>query len=497
MPENPPATETPVPAHDTRPAASETPEQISARLAKLFRNAIAASVKTRETLLTDWKTNVNYRMQKPFGGPSSEETSTIEQDRVAIPEDWSRTRQKTAQLSFQIPKILARATRPEFEGSSAIVTAAINEKLTRECRADYVLDECLSDVVNAAGIMVARVGIDVRTETTTHEEPLPPVGVDPITNLPIPDPAGPTKRVTVTRKIYQRFRMDRVSPAHFLWPSEFTSSDWDRAPWLGHESWWHIELARKAFNLGPEFKVEGKRPSLLSEDVLPMEVKASPESYVKVTEIWYYAALYDPTKIHPECIGRMIFVEGKDDPVEAGDTDWQVWVDEVPPTPAAPPQVDPLTGAEITPAVPAKPGVPGYYKGLKKLPIRVGTLTYVSDLATPPSDSQAGRPQVREMMRSRAQMIRQRDHAIPIRWFDTNRLDDEIVEKLRNGDWQDMIPVNGPGERVIGEVARAAYPRENFGFANVITGDLDRSWSLSSNQLATPNDTERDRKSVV
>jgi hypothetical protein len=54
-----------------------------------------------------------------------------------------------------------------------------------------------------------------------------------------------------------------------------------------------------------------------------------------------------------------------------------------------------------------------------------------------------------------------------------------------------MIPVNGPGDRVIGEVSRAQFPRENFQFQNVINGDLDRAWSLSNNSLATKNQTER------
>ncbi len=126
----------------------------------------------------------------------------------------------------------------------------------------------------------------------------------------------------------------------------------------------------------------------------------------------------------------------------------------------------------------------------------MGTLTYISDLAVPPSDSQAARPQVREMIRSRSQMIRQRDHSVPIRWYDVNRLDELTVGRIQKGEWLDMIPVNGPGERVIGEVARASYPRESFGFANVIGSDLDRTWSMSNTQLGTTNDTERSATEV-
>lgn len=80
-------------------------------------------------------------------------------------------------------------------------------------------------------------------------------------------------------------------------------------------------------------------------------------------------------------------------------------------------------------------------------------------------------------------MIRQRDHSVPVRWYDVNRLDEFTVQRLQQGEWLDMIPVNGPGDRIIGEVARAAYPRENFQFASVIGADLDRTWAMSNTQL--------------
>jgi len=115
----------------------------------------------------------------------------------------------------------------------------------------------------------------------------------------------------------------------------------------------------------------------------------------------------------------------------------------------------------------------------------------VSDKAIPPSDTEAGRPQVRELIRSRSQMLRQRDHSVPIRWYNVNLVDDEIIEAIKRGEYQDILPVNGDGSRMIGEVARASYPRESFQFQSIIGNDLDRSWALSNNQLATTTDTER------
>lgn len=449
-----------------------------------WRQWIEAAKKVRKEYLSDWKENVAYRVQKPFKG----DPDSAMADRVAVPEDWSRTRQKTAQLAFQVPQVNLKAKHPQYEATAPVATRALNDKLTRECRFAYVLDECLADVVNAAGLMAVYVGVDQRFE----EVEAPP--------LPGADPAEAPQKIR--RKVYQRFFTRRISPSALLWPSEFTGSDWDEAPWLGVETYYPLEEARKLFNLPADFKPPECHPELMSDDILkPDEKTRDTTAYVKVQEIWYKAALYDADKVHPECLRRIIFVEGLEEPVFRGDTNWQKWIPEQPeepPTPEVPAGIDPETG-QPTPAQPAKPGkpaVPGHYIGLRKFPIRVGTLVYISDAAIPPSDSQAGRPQVRELIRSRSQMLQQRDHSIPLRWFDVNRVDEEIAEKLKIGEWQGFIPMNGPGTNAIGEVARASYPRENFQFAANIGQDLDRAWALSNNQIGVTNTGRRSASEV-
>jgi hypothetical protein len=110
------------------------------------------------------------------------------------------------------------------------------------------------------------------------------------------------------------------------------------------------------------------------------------------------------------------------------------------------------------------------------------TLTYVSDMANPPSDTEMGRPQVQELSAIRTDLIRQRRHSRPVRWIDTNMVDPDVADQLTKGVWQDFIPMNGPGDNAIGEVARASYPRENWEGMRVIATDLDESWSSGANQ---------------
>jgi hypothetical protein len=468
-----------VSSSETAPQPEATPEQPKREIP--WKAYLDAARENRRTLLdSEWRTNVDYRMQKPFGGVGDSDQT---QDRVAVPEDWSRTKQKTAQLAFQVPKIVANGTTPEWQPCEDVVTAAINEVLDKQCEASYMIDECLADVINAAGVMVSAISIESLSKPMAMPEAMPGM----------PPGAAPPLGGELNRKVYQCIKWDRVSPAQWLWPREFRQSNWKKAPWLAYEVAMPTELVKKKW---PQIakKVSDKRSEqlrLLSANIDNIESqKQTTLDNTIVTIVWYYTAQILPeVSDHPEHISRCVFVDGISDPVEDGPTDWQEYVPEMLPVP---PSQDPMTGQPV----PGKAGVPAHYRGIRSLPIRVGTLAYVSDVATPPSDSQAARPQVREMIRSRSQMLRQRDHSIPIRWYDVNRLDEEVADKIRLGDWQDMIPTNGPGDRVIGEVARASYPRENFQFQEVISSDLDRAWALSSNQIGANNATTRSAREV-
>jgi hypothetical protein len=468
---------------DTTDAAAEDGTlPMSEKDSAAWRGRIEAASKNRQDFLTSWQTNVSFRVQKPFSGDVVSVESQ-EADRLSLPEDWARTKQKTAQLMFYLPKVVAKATEPLWQEMAPVVTEALNKTMRKECQARYMIDECLADVINASGVMVSMVGVDLRYEQVDIEEKI----FDPVLQQEIPT----GQMIQVPRLASRRFYWKRISPALFLWPAEFTGSNWDEAPWLGREYFLTLAQAKQRFKLPADWEPkESAKPELVSDRVRNETSKQYGTSYVKVQEIWYKACEYDESVARPDALRRLTFVDSYEHPVEHEAPEWQEWVDAQEAVPEGPP------GPDGNPTTPPRPEIPGHFRGIRKFPIRVETLTYVSDTSIPPSDSEAGRPQVREMIKSRSQMIRQRDHSIPLRWYDVNRVDDAVIQNFRNGVYQDFIPMNGTGDRAIGEVARANYPRENFEFTNVIGADLDRSWALSNNQLATLTDTERSATEV-
>jgi hypothetical protein len=94
---------------------TETPQKTTPAAPKgKWRTKITACRKKREKLNKTWQVNVDYRKNKVYS------TTDDTQDRIAVPVDWARTKNKIAQLFFQVPAIKAKARRPEFVGAAAL-----------------------------------------------------------------------------------------------------------------------------------------------------------------------------------------------------------------------------------------------------------------------------------------------------------------------------------------------------------------------------------------
>jgi len=420
---------------------------------KLFKQGVESCKQYRRKLVKDWQVNVDYRRGKPFAGVSDE-------DRVSVPLDWSLTKGKESQLFSQVPAV--RINHPPHTTSGPALTwvhsfeTYINDQII-EAGVESTMGEALPDCINAAGIgvvVVARQAItrDVMLPApdlqTLSEEDQAIIAETQLMPDGSPIPMEPTSKV-----LDSKYSVSRISPADFLWPLSFTGSDFDLAPWVGRSGRAPWPEALRLFHLDPSEKDkmvgETRNPldriERISQDTL--DKNDITDESVSFDEIFYKEFLYNPDATSYAAIHHLVFVEGKDEPVI--NEPWQGQ------------QIDKESGTVL---------------GSQKFPIRVLTLSYITDDPIPPSDSAIGRPQIDEINKSRTQMIRQRERSLPIRWFDVNRVDPAIQYALMRGTWQGMIPVQGIGTNIIGEVARAGMPQENFVFDRIAKTDLNEFW---------------------
>ena len=417
---------------------------------------IARCKSRRQELIAEWQINVDYRRGAPFASESNE-------DRINVNLDWSKTKAKHANLFSQVPEVRLSSENDELTAATAVFAKQLNKTLTK-AKVGTAVDEAVLDCINASGISAVVVGYERRTE------PKDVPTVDPVTAQALLEQGQPipTERVDVTTDA--SFTNRRISPADLLWPVDFIGSDFDDSPWIGRSGVMTWAEAKNEFKLKDEDreKVIGAARAIDGTLKTDPDPQAADSDVVHFDEIFYWAYRFDPEEKSFKRIKRIVFVNGLEAPVIDGDWAGQRFDEET-----------------------------GKYLGACKFPIRVLTLTYVSDDCVPPSDTAIGRPQVLELIKSRSQMVLQRERSIPIRGFDVTKVDPEVQVKLMDGTWQGMIPMNGPFQSAIWEVARANYPREDMEFDRVAKQDLDEVWGAGGNQAGNFATGERSAREAA
>lgn len=426
----------------------------------------------RKTLIPDWSINIDYRRGKCFA-------SETDQDRVAVNWDWSATKAKQAQMFSQVPQVRLEAKEQKYKPGVQLFQRKVNDVVTR-ARVGVALDECMPDVINAAGVAACIVAYESLQADATLPALSPAVAafqppapaappLDP--NAP-PDaaaapaaapgaPPAPPATVNLARPVNYRYTCSRISPADLLTPdkNEFIGSDFDDAPWIGRSGRATWTDAQRRFKL-----TDAQRTAALTEDSRTAEERLTSdldsernvEPNVEYDEMFYWRYLFHPEEKSYEAIQHMVFVAGVKQPV-----------------------IDDLWKGQRR----ADDGIT--ILGSCKFPLRLLTLTYLTDESIPPSDTAMGRYQVDEMIRFRSLVLQQRETSLPMRWMDVNRVDTLIQDSLLRGTWNKIIPTNGDGSRAIGEVARATMPPDDYRGNDVAKGDLQETWQVSPSQMGS------------
>lgn len=478
-----PATPTPdaAPKADTPAAAAATAQSddLNTKIEKDLQERLRKSKDRRKEFLARWRANVQARMgQLDSRGPGGLMTSggvytgTIDDNsdlQSTINPDWSLTKMKTANLFSQVPTVQGTHENTMFAPAVPPFMKALNYELSeKRTNIAVAMEEVLADVVNASGIAAVYVDYQARfrkkrvpmQDPATMQPPIPPEQLDALMK------AGAIPSTEVPERADYRFGVTRISPRDLLWPAEFIGSWFDHADWNGYDgrmSWadavntWTDEEGapilqereRDDLTTGPDDDRSG------GEDLRISPNKDDKLSLKKVhfSHLFYWRHRFDAEEKCFSCIWEIVFVKGREAPVLH-----RPWKGQ---------RLDPQTGR---------------YLGAQKFPVRIVTLTYITDNPVPPSDTDAGRPQVNDLRLSRTQLMQQRARNVPVRGFDVNRVDPMIADLLMRGQLQGWVPFQGKASDAIWEVARASYPKEDTTFDQETQADLFQVWGFSGVQ---------------
>ena len=414
-----------------------------------------ARKKTRE-MVGAWQKNV----QATFGDVPKD----YQPGQVLVNKDYPRVKQKASQLFFRVPEVQLKPLRPGAAEMAPVAAAALNQTLSRDMGVSYMVDEVLTDVLCPSGIGVSEISYQAVTKTVKDKPPEHQETPDEVFAGLVESKAA--EYIDVEVPTYECYSWNRVSPTRLLYPVEFDGSSFDDAPWLGLTFELSEAEARRQFKLSKadldaaRAKVTGPEDSLANDD--------KPESVVKKVSgvtLWYRACYFDEEVGHKDHFRKLVWFDGMDKPVVHEDSPYQWYQD-------------------------------GKLYGVRRYPIRVLTLTYVPDRPLPPSDVTITRPQVLELSQSRTLQMEQRRRNLPVRGFDSSRVDEATESRLMNGEIQDWLPFDGPAQDAIWEIAKANYPRENFEIDRVITTELDEAWAMGGPQMGAQTKGETTKAEI-
>ena len=423
----------------------------------ILKNEIDAARKKRDEYIPKWQRSIDERRGTEF-------ETAADEGRSMVPMDWTITKTKAAQLASQLPEVRLIEKHAQFAAAVPVFATIVND-LMAQANVSAVIDECVVDVVNAAGIGACIVRYEALTEPTEvpaiDVKTLPPVAQLALATGKLQVPMKPATKTTD-----QRFCVDHIAIDDLLIPASFKLSDWDKAPWLGHTVRDPWPKAKRALGLKDEDKekiIGAAAPTTGGVQRLNENGNArKPEDeIVEYDEVFYYRHFYHEDELYYDSIEKVVFVRGLDEPMT------EAWTGQ---------QFDEENGG---------------YIGSCLNPIRVLTLNYVSGQAIPPSDSAIIRPMIVELQQSRQDMREQRKHSKPLRWVNVDALDPSMAPAIMDGTWNGMVPTIGPGDRAVGEISRAQYPRENHEMDGIYKRDIQEATSVGPNQAGQYASGER------
>lgn len=445
----------------TDQGTDQSDDRLNEKIEKNLKGRAETCGSLKRTLYAEWKRNVDLRMGR-LGSRASlvaENDDPVDELQSEINPDWYLSKAKIANLFSQVPQVMGTHEASQYGPAIPPFMKQLNYELgQKRGKVGVAMREVMADIVNAAGI--GFVFVDYVARFADVETPTVDVSmIDPrMVDRAIEAGLIPTELQPMV--VSDKFSITRVAPMSGLWPTDFAGSDFDDADFMGFKGQMSEADAAHAFDLDDAELRKAARSSGVGKDQSlrtaenDEQGRSGDKKVVEYERLFYWRHRFDKDEESLEAIWEIVYIKGISKAVRH----------------------EPWSGQRYDKRT-------GRYLGCRKFPVRVGTLTYISDNPLTPSDTAAARPQTNDLRRSRSQLFQQRARSTPLRWYNVNQVGLEIQSQLNDGTFQGMIPINGTGERAVGEVARASYPGEDLTFDQETTADMLNMWGLTPGAL--------------
>jgi hypothetical protein len=229
---------------------------------------------------------------------------------------FRNTALKTAEMWAQFPELILSPLSPMAQildpqtgqplspyDIIAVKRAVLLKLLGRDyANVDLTIRESLFDIFQTSGIGFTKICY----EADVTQAPAPENAPGAILGLATPPAPQPVV-------MNERVRWYRFSFEKGIIPSDFTSTRWDEAPYLGMEFVEPLTPQSLAkYNLPPDFQSNVTRDELIASPDRDQRMPSSTK-LLKGVELWLYACYFDPTAANSQIMRRLVLIEGLKD----------------------------------------------------------------------------------------------------------------------------------------------------------------------------------------
>lgn len=369
------------------------------------------------------------------GNLESYAKSNVKDDRdINTNKDFSDVERKKAALFYDLPEV---ALIPDVEETPSEALLLHQEFLNSVLGPRYMNAKATVLQTEQDALVVIQPALSEIGYLSVTETVQPPAMPGSVLGL----------RTPVTVPVYERFFWAHLSPRATLLPSDFRSTDYDDAPWIGYDWRKPLSQVRRWLQMPPDWTPASS--DALGRDDKPyfdhgVDDEARTEPMVTGSCIFFRAYLRDATVSHPLVCRQFVWIDGEDEPFE-------------------------YKTCPYTTIGPDGRLTPDSMPGFQVHPLALRDLT---DSAYVQADLTVVSPLTRELNKFRTQMLQRRDGSRNHVLYDTGIVDEDMRAKIERNQAPMMIGVEA-GKLAQGKDSiMAQVPTLNLGRESYIGQDI-------------------------